>query len=606
MVAATVPPRSAIASEHTWNAPSVFPTTADWEAEYQQLSSQLSTLPQYQGHLADSPQILFDALEAAYSLSARMSKLQVYAGMAYSVNTMDQAAAAMEGQARGLRSRLSAVTAFIEPEILAIGETKLHQWIAQEPRLAVYEHYVDNLFRLQQHIRSAEVEEVLGLVADPFSAVGNTVSMLVNADMQFSPAQSTDGEALPVTQSTISTLLTSPDREVRRSAWENYADTHLAFKNTLASNLSAAVKQDVFRARVRHYNSALKASLFPNNIPEIVFHNLIDTYRRHLPTWHRYWAIRRRMLGVETLYAYDVHAPLTRQDPTVNYEQAVDWICDGMKPLGEEYVNTLRRGCLQDRWVDIYPNQGKRQGAFSSGAPGTFPFIMMSYGGGLKSMSTLAHELGHSMHSYLTRRTQPLVYANYSLFVAEVASNFNQAMVRAHLLNTHLDPAFQIAVIDEAMNNFHRYFFIMPILARFELEVHQQVERGQSLTADGMIALLADLFAEGYGDEVVIDRDREGITWAEFNHLYANFYVFQYATGISGAHALAGRILAGELGAAEDYRNFLKAGSSLYPLEALKRAGVDLTTPEPVEKTFGVLADMVDRLNKLAVNLEKA
>jgi len=597
----TVPLRSAMDPRYFWNAESVFPSIAAWQTEFDDLSQRMGDLQQYVGHLGDSAQTLLDALETDWKLTARLIRLVVYANLSYSVDTNDQEAARMDGQVRGLRARLNAATAFIDPEILGIKPETLQTWMAQLEPLAVYRMYFANLERRRAHVRSVEVEEVLGLVGDPFASIPLTASLLTNADMKFAPARSSTGDTVPVTQSSITTvLLLSPDREVRRTAYESYADTHLSLKNTLASNLTAGVKQDVFRARARRYGSSLEAALDPYNLPTTVFHNLIDTYRRNLPTWHRYWAIRRKMLGVETLHPYDIHAPLTSYDPAVSYEQAVDWICEGMAPLGDDYVKTLRQGCLQDRWVDVYPNQGKRQGAFSSGAPGTFPFIMMSFGDTLKSLSTLAHELGHSLHSHLTRKHQPLVYANYSMFVAETASNFNQAMVRAHLLKTHTDPNFQIAIIDEAMNNFHRYFFIMPTLARFELEIHERAERGQALTADNMITLLADLFGEGYGAEVSFDREREGITWGEFStHMYMNFYVFQYATGISAAHALSGRILGGAPGAVDDYLRLLKAGSSLYALDALKMAGVDMTTPAAVETTFGVLSSMVDRLETL-------
>jgi len=330
-----------------------------------------------------------------------------------------------------------------------------------------------------------------------------------------------------------------------------------------------------------------------------VFYNLIDVFKKNLPTWHRYWRVRREALGVEELHPYDIWAPLSGNRPKVEYERGVQLICEGLAPLGEEYVETVRRGCTVDRWVDVYPNRGKQGGAFSSGAPGTHPFIMMSYTDEVFSMSTLAHELGHSMHSYLTWQHQPVLYAEYGMFVAETASNFHQAMVRAHLLETIQDPAFQLAVIEEAISNFHRYFFIMPTLARFELEVHQREERGAGMSADDMIELMADLFSEGYGGEVHVDRPRVGITWATFLHLYIDYYVFQYATGISAANALARRVRSGTPDAVESYLSFLKSGNALYQVDALKLAGVDMTTPEPVEAAFEVLAGFVDRLEKL-------
>lgn len=600
MAEKSLPPRSDIAPQHTWNKPSVFDSDAAWTAELDALKAVLPGLQAtYQGHLGDGPAVLADFLTAFYDLFARVGRVYVYAGMESSVDTANQDAAAMSGQALGLYSQLITAGSFAEPEILAIGQATVTRWVEQEPRLDPYAHYVDDLFRAAEHVRSADVEEVLGLATDPLANVPRTASMLTNADLKFAPATTSGGETLSVEQGSVLTHRVSPDRELRRTAWESYADGYLAFKNTLAASLVTAIKRDVFYARARRHASSLESALHRNNIPVDVFHNLIDTFRQNLPTWHRYWTLRRRALGVETLHSYDTWAPLTAARPHVPYEQAVDWICAGMAPLGSEYVETLRRGCLQDRWVDVYPNQGKRQGAFSSGSKGTFPFIMMSYNDTLGAMSTLAHELGHSMHSYLTWQHQPAVYSEYSMFVAEVASNFNQALVRAHLLKTQDDPGFQIALLEEAMSNFHRYFFLMPMLARFELETHDRAERGEGLTADGLIALMADLLAEGYGDEKHLDRERDGIMWAQFGHLYANFYVFQYATGIAAAHALANGVLQGAPGAVENYLSFLKAGHSLYPLDALKLAGVDMTTSDAVETTFGVLAGYVDRLEQL-------
>jgi len=599
MTEATVPTRNELAVEHTWNAPSVFPTVEDWEVEFKNISDSLSDLGKFQGHLSDGPTTLADALEIFDDLTRRLGKVFIYAGISHSVDTTDQEAAGRFSKAQGLYGKTLAAVAYLDPELLKIGERTLRQWVVEEPRLTIYEHYFSNLFRKQVHIRSTEVEEVLGLLTDPFSGAGSTARMLTDADFKFEPAVSKDGRQVSLTQGTLEKILTGADREARRTAWENYTDTYLAHKNTLANNLITSIKQNVFTMRARRHSSTLEAALFQHNIPVEIFHNLIDTFRKNIPTWHRYWAIRREALGVETLHTYDIWAPLTTDRPYVSYDQAVDWICDGLAPLGDEYTDLIRKGCLTDRWVDIYPNQGKTAGAFSHGSPGTHPFIVMSFNNDIFSLSTLAHELGHSMHSYLTWQNQPIVYSRYSLFAAEVASNFHQAMVRAYLLEKETDPQFQISLIEETMDNLHRYFFIMPTLARFELEVHERVERGEGLTAESMIELMADLFSEGYGDEMHLDRQRDGITWATFSHLYMDYYVYQYATGISGAHALANRILSGEEGAAHKYLNFLKAGSSNYPLNLLELAGVELATPQAVEETFAVLAGYVDKLEQL-------
>jgi oligoendopeptidase F len=493
-----------------------------------------------------------------------------------------------------------AATAFAEPEMISIGFATLRQWLQAEPGLRLYGHYFERLERRAAHIRSPEVEALLSEVVDPFRTAAASHGILVNADLSFPPALSADGESFELAHSTINQLLASSDRQLRRTAWENYADAHLAFKNTEASCLAAGVKQDVFLARARGYASSLEAALAPNFIPLEVFHNMLATFQAHLPTWRRYWEIRRRALGQDRIHVYDTRAALTEKRSLIPFEQAVEWILEGMQPMGPEYVSALRRGVLEQRWVDKYPNKGKRFGAFSSGVKGTYPFIMMSYNNDILGVSTLAHELGHSMHSYYSRRIQPQVYANYGLFAAEVASNFNQALVRSYLLETQPDRDFQIVLIEEAMTNYHRYFFVMPTLARFELEIHARVERGEPLTAQTLIDLLADLFAEGYGPGVVMDRERTGSVWMQFStHLYSNFYVYQYATGIAGAHALADRVLKEGEPARQAYLSFLKAGGSGFPLDLLKQAGVDLTRPEPVERAFGALAGMVDRLEKL-------
>lgn len=596
----TLPARNAIPVEYTWDAASVFATEAAWEAAVAEVETQIPQLTTFHGQLAEGPGRLADFFATVETTLRLVGKILTYATLCYSVDTTAAAGAAMRDRAQGVAARAGAAMAFGEPEVLALGAATLAEWVASEPRLAQFAHYFDRLERRKAHVRSAEVEALLRQIGEPFVAATATHGILTNADLVFAPAQNSEGLELAVAQGSINALVTHPDREVRRTAWEHYADAHLTYKHTMANCLASGVKQHVFFTRARQYASTLEAALKPNDIPVEVFHNLIATFKRHLPTWHRYWRLRRNALGYDSLHVYDCKAPLTNHSPVVPYAQAIEWICAGMQPLGDDYVAAMRRGLTEQRWVDVYPNQGKRAGAFSTGVPGTHPFIMLSYNNDIFSLSTLAHELGHSMHSYYTRGTQPYVYANYGLFVAEVASNFNQAMVRAHLLDITHDRDFQIAVIEEALSNFHRYFFIMPTLARFELEIHARAERGQALTAELLNDLMADLFAEGYGDEVALDRARVGSTWAQFStHLYAYFYPYQYATGISGAHALAGRVLNDEPNAAADYRAFLQAGSSGYPLDLLRRAGVDLASPEPVERTFGVLDGLVERLEGL-------
>jgi oligoendopeptidase F len=602
-VTTSLPPRSEVDKRFTWDAESVFPDEAAWDQAAETVLSRLPDLAEFKGHLGDSPEALADWFDANERVHRLMAKLMVYSTMSYSVDVGDQKAAARADRARSVSAQLGAAASFAVPEMLGIGIPKLREWVATSPRLAHLGHYFDRLEKLQQRIRSAEVEELLTQVSDPLASALSVHSVLANTDLRFAPAVGADGELHEVAQGTYGALMTSADRELRRTAFESYADAHLALQHAMAASLSGGVKRDVFFARARGYTSSLQAALEPSHIPVEVYHNVVRTFRDNVATWHRYWRIRRRVLGLEVLRPYDTRAQLSTNTLAVPYQQAVEWIAEGVAPLGDDYVAILRKGAMQDRWVDIYPNKGKRMGAFSTGAMDTRPFIFMSYNDDIYSMSTLAHELGHSMHSYHTRGTQPYVYSNYGLFQAEVASNMHQALTRRHLLATKSDPAFQIAVIEEAMSNFYRYFFIMPSLARLELEMHERVERGAAITADYLNNLMADLMLEVYGSDVDVnerDRERIGSTWAQFHtHLYSNFYVYQYATGIAAADHLVGRVAAGDPKAVASYIAFLRSGGSMYPLEGLQMAGVDMTSPEPVEAAFATLSAMVDRLEQL-------
>lgn len=608
MTVSNVLERKDVPQESKWNDKAVFASWDEWKTEAEALKSDLPQLSTFEDKLDQGPIVLADWLELVASLDRRLMRLWSYAYMANAVDANDMAAKENLGQVMGLYARFKAASAFAEPAMLQLGET-LMAWTKEESRLTPYEHYFDNLLRQMAHRRSAEVEEILGMVREPFSQTGNTASELTDLELKFADALDSQGQNHPVIQATVPRSLQDADRKLRRTAWENYYDGYLGLKNTLASNYITSVKQNVFLARVRGYSSVLEAQLAPYNMPVEVFHNLLDTYKANITTWHRYWEVKRKVLGVDKLHPHDIWAPIVwdpivGNQPAVPYREGVDMICEGMAPLGDEYVAVMRRGCLEDGWVDYAPNAGKAKGAASGPGYDTPPFIYTSYDDSLMAMSTLAHELGHSMHTYLTDVTQPHIYNDVfalSMSAAETASNFNQALVRAHLMQTRADdPVFQMALVDEAMSNFHRYFFIMPTLARFEFEVYTRAEQDKPLSADILNDLMAGLYAEGYGDTMADDRERTAITWAQFGHLYVPYYTFQYSIGISAAHALADQVLAGSNAAVDSYLNFLKAGNSLYTMDLFKLAGVDMAKPDVVEKTFDVLSDLVDRLDSLA------
>lgn len=598
----SLPTRADVDAKYTWDVNSIFPDEAAWESALADVRNALPKIEAFQGSLTGSATRLADLFELTATVNRKAGHVRAWAGLQNAVDVTDQAGVARRGRAQSLLTQLGAATAFIEPELMALSAATINQWLADEPRLAIYRHYFERLADRKPHVRSAEVEQLLAQSLDAFATASTSHSILMNAELRFAAATSSNGDNIPVSQGTFRNIMTNPDRTVRQTAWESYQDGHLSVKNTFANNYHAYLLQNVFFARAHGYTSVIEESLDENQIPLSVYHNVIDVFRQRSDVWQRYFNVRKQALGLDTLAPFDMWAPLSNQIPTIPFEQAVNIVAAGMQPLGEGYVEVFKRGCLEQRWVDVYPNQGKRQGAFSAGSAGTYPFIMMNSADDIRAVSTLAHELGHSMHSYLTWEHQPQLYSNYSLFVAEVASNFNQALVRHRLLQTHDDPDFRIALLEEAISNFYRYFFIMPTLAQFELRAHTLVEAGKPLTADRLIGIAAECFQEGYGDQIQADHDRIGITWATFPHMYNRYYVFQYATGIAGAHALAAPVLAGEAGAVDRYLDFLKAGGSDYPMPVLQRAGVDLSTPDPIHLAFDILADYIDQLATLILS----
>ncbi|MCO5176012.1 MAG: oligoendopeptidase F [Thermomicrobiales bacterium] len=599
----TLPKRSEVAPEQTWDVESIFATPSDWEAAFNALASRLGELDEFRDRLGESAATLYAAIQRLEDLMKAAWELELYAHMRVAEDATNPASLALGDRADGMFARVEAAAAFVEPEILAIDPETLASWVATDDNLKPYTHYFDKLGRRRDHVRSAEVEQVLAMASEPLSVFSSVRMALAEADLKLGSIDIGTGETVELGQGNLDSFIHNADRKIRQAAWETSADAYLSMKNTFAANYSGAVKQAVMMARVRNYDTALEASLSPNAIPLEVFHNLLDTVWKNFPTWQRYFKVRAKLLGVEQAHVWDISesplqpvgAPPQRK---ITFNEGIDIVSAAVAPLGEEYVRQVQQG-IECRWVDYAVNAGKVGGAFSTGMPGHHPFIMMSWHDDLGSVSTLIHELGHSLHSYYTWETQPLAYANYSMFVAEVASNMNQALMGAHLLETVDDPHFLTTVIEERMGNNLRYLFTMPILAKFELETHTLVENGEALTADGMIDLMADLYAQAYGDAVVLDRPRSGITWARFPHLFANFYVFQYATGIAAAAQLAQQVREGGPEAAARYIEFLKTGDGAYPVEALKLAGIDMSTPAPIQAAFDILASYVDRLEQL-------
>lgn len=586
--------------DFTWDIASIFPSLADWEAEYAKADEAIAQLSAFQGKLTRSAKQLLNWMERYQAVEGKIKCIATYSELLSDQDTTNQANAIVLGRAQALITRYRAATSFVEPELLKLSDDKLNTFIEREPKLAGYRQYFHNLRRQQPHVRSPEVEELLAQASMPFGMAPQAYGMLSDADLKFGLASGGNGQPILVEQGNLDALLHQSDRSLRASAYNAYADGFLGVKNTMAAILAGKAKASAFLAKARRFDSVLSSSLFRSNISRQIYDTVIDACNRHLPVWHRYWDVRRRALKLDKMAPYDIFAPLA-QPVRMTYAEAVETICEGMAPLGETYVEPMQRGCTVDRWVDVYPNVGKRSGAYSSGGASMRPFILMSFSesAGLSSMSTLAHELGHSMHTYLSAKHQPYVYSDYSLFVAEVASNFNQAMVRAHLMSKPLERNFEIGLIEEAMENFHRYLFLMPILSQFEQYVHGVIESGGALGADEMSQHLAGLFKRGYGPAVEMDEARDGITWAQFSHLYADFYVYQYASGIAVANALAANVRANGDEAAADYRRFLSAGSSVYALDALKIAGADLSSSEPMDRAFKVLEGFVDRLEQL-------
>ncbi|HET9110749.1 MAG TPA: oligoendopeptidase F [Ktedonobacterales bacterium] len=597
--AQALPKRSEIPTELTWNLSAIYPTDAAWEADFARIAARLPEVAAFQGKLGESAQSLLAAFTTRDAIGETLGKLYAYAYMRLHEDTTNSATQALADRVTTLESEFSSAVAYMRPEMLAIPQERLDSFAASEPGLAVYRHQLDEITRERAHVLSAEMESLLAQASEVGTAAERIYDMLSDADLKLPTIRDEQGHDVQLSQGNyLSRFLENQNRDVRSAAFEAMLGTYNKYRNTFAATLSAQVKKDIFFARAHKYSSALEAALDPNNIPVSVYNNLISTVDANLSLLHRYLRIRKRVMGLDTLHMYDLYTPLAREiEYKIPFEQAQERVAEALAPLGPDYVQPLTQG-FRSRWIDVMENQGKRSGAYSWGSYGTQPYVLLNYQESMDSMFTLAHEMGHSMHSYFTWRTQPYPYGNYTLFVAEVASTLNEALLTQHLLRTTDDRALKLYVVNHALETFRGTLYRQTMFAEFEREIHAKAEAGEALTPESLCAFYKGINDKYYGAEVAVG-DLIEIEWARIPHFYSSFYVYQYATGISASSALASQILTEGEPAVRRYKRFLSSGSSDYSINLLRDAGVDLATPQPIQAALDTFGRYLDELESL-------
>ncbi|WP_102271809.1 oligoendopeptidase F [Cytobacillus massiliigabonensis] len=594
-----LPNRSEISVEDTWRLEDIFASDEAWDKEYKEVEALVPEASQYQGKLGESAEQLYKALQYQDHLLERLSKLYTYAHMRYDQDTTNSFYQGMDDRIKGLYSQAASSLAYIVPELLAVDEGKIDAFLEEKEELKVYKHSLEEINLQRPHVLSAEAESLLAQASEVFSASSNTFGMLNNADLEFPSITDENGEEVEITHGRYIRFLESDDQRVRHDAFKAVYDTYGKFRNTFASTLSGNVKTNNFNAKVRNYDSARHAALAANNIPESVYDNLVKTVNDNLHLLHRYVKLRKKVLGLEELHMYDLYTPLVKDvKMEVKYDEAKDLILKGLAPLGEDYQIVLQEG-FDNRWVDVHENKGKRSGAYSSGTYGTNPYILMNWQDNVNNLFTLAHEFGHSVHSYYTRKSQPYPYGNYSIFVAEVASTCNESLLNDYLLKTIDDEKKRLFLLNHYLEGFRGTVFRQTMFAEFEHLIYQKVQNNEALTAESLTKEYYELNKKYFGEEDLIIDEEIGLEWSRIPHFYYNYYVYQYATGFSAATALSKQILEEGKPAVERYIEFLKAGSSDYPIEVLKKAGVDMTSSKPIVDACKVFEEKLNEMENL-------
>lgn len=590
--------REEVNSKYKWAIEDLYKSDDDWKKEFEQLKQLSKKLLDYKGKLSESSDTLLNYLKLSDEISKLMERVVVYANQKSHEDTANSIYQNLVSQCTGLMASISSLAAFAEPELLEMDEYKLLEFLKANNGIKVYEKLITDMLKKKEHILSEEMEELLASASELADSPSNIFAMFNNADIKFPEIEDENGNMVEITHGRYGLLMESKNRRVRKDAFEGVYSVYKKYKNTLAATYNANVKAEAFYAKARKYPSNLAMALDDSHIPETVYTNLIEAVHDNMHLMHRYVSLRKRLLQVDELHMYDLYTPVVGDvDMKIDFEEAKQIVMEGLKPLGEEYQAILKEG-YENGWIDVYENEGKRSGAYSWGAYGTHPYVLLNYQDNLNNVFTLAHEMGHAIHSYSSDATQPFVYASYKIFVAEVASTCNEALLMQHLLKTTEDKKEKAYLINYFLEQFKSTLYRQTMFAEFEMITHKMAADGEALTADSLSEVYHNLNVQYFGDDIVIDKDID-MEWARIPHFYTPFYVYQYATGYSAAIALSTRILKEGQKAVDDYMGFLRGGSSKDPIDLLKGAGVDMTSKSPVNEALKVFEDCLDQLEAL-------
>ena len=592
-----IPLRQDVDSKYTWSIEHIFPSDDAWESAVKELESLCKQIRTYEGHVAKDAKTLLSYMTLETQIGSLLSEIYGYASRRYDVDTTNATYQAMRARASSARVNASGALSFADPEILALSEETLENYYSDEPELIAYKRSINELRRLKDHILTPAEEKLLAAAGELAAAPGDIFTMMNNADAKFPPVVDDDGQTLPLSNGTYISLMQNPNRRIRKDAFTNMYETLKERQNATASVLSAQISQLKFYANARKYNSTLEAALSRTNVPVSVYKNLIQTVHEHAASMHKYMKLRKKLMNLDELHMYDIYAPIVADaDVKIDYETAKDTVLKAVAPLGKEYQAIMEEG-LNGGWIDVYENVGKRAGAYSSGHK-VHPFVLLIYQDNLKSMFTLAHEMGHAIHSYLSTKTQNPQDRSYVIFVAEVASTCNEALLMQYLLKNTDDTKIRAYLTNYLLEQFRNVIYRQTLFAEFEMRINEASEKGIAITADYLNKLYHELNVTYYGEDIVVDELFD-LEWARIPHFYYNFYVFQYATGFSAAMALSKKILEEGAPAVEKYLNFLSSGCMKDPISLLCDAGVDMNTPEPITAALEQFDALIDELEAM-------